>query len=80
MKDQLLLFRKALKINKIDPNYVQLIEKKERSYVDFILSSMSKYIDVVIPRGGKNLITKIGDELNYPFFIIQSYPKELPMN
>ena len=53
------LFRKALKINKIDPNYVQLIEKKERSYVDFILSSMSKYIDVVIPRGGKNLVAKV---------------------
>ena len=53
------LFRKALKINKIDPNYVQLIEKKERSYVDFILSSMSKYIDVIIPRGGKNLIAKV---------------------
>ena len=53
------LFRKALKINKIDPNYVQLIEKKERSYVDFILSSMSKYIDVIIPRGGKNLVAKV---------------------
>lgn len=53
------LFRKALKANKIDPNYVQLIEKKERNYVDFILSSMSKYIDVIIPRGGKSLVTKV---------------------
>ena len=53
------LFRKALKIKKINPNYVQLIEKKERSYVDFILSSMSKYIDVIIPRGGKNLVAKV---------------------
>ena len=54
-----LLFRKALKANKIDPNYVQLIEKKERNYVDFMLSSMSEYIDVIIPRGGKSLVTKV---------------------
>ena len=53
------LFRKALKINKIDPNYVQLIEKKERNYVNFMLSNMSKYIDVIIPRGGKGLVEKV---------------------
>ena len=53
------LFRKALKKNKIDANYVQLIEKKKRNYVNFMLSSMSKYIDVIIPRGGKNLVTKV---------------------
>ena len=53
------LFRKALKTNKIDPNYVQLIEKKERNYVNFMLSNMSKYIDVIIPRGGKSLVTKV---------------------
>jgi len=53
------LFKKALKINKIDPNYVQLIEKKERNYVNFMLSNMSKYIDIIIPRGGKSLVTKV---------------------
>ena len=53
------LFRKALKTNKIDPNYVQLIEKKERNYVNFMLSNMPKYIDVIIPRGGKSLVTKV---------------------
>ena len=53
------LFRKILKKNKIDPNYVQLIEKKERNYVDFMLSKMSQYIDVIIPRGGKGLVTKV---------------------
>ena len=53
------LFRKALKTNKIDPNYVQLIEKKERKYVDFMLSNMSSFIDVIIPRGGKRLVAKV---------------------
>ena len=53
------LFRKALKAYKIDPNYVQLIERKERKYVDFMLSNMSSFIDVIIPRGGKRLVAKV---------------------
>ena len=53
------LFRKALKINKIDPNYVQLIQKKKRDYVNFMLSKMTNYIDVIIPRGGKSLVAKV---------------------
>ena len=53
------LFRKALKAYKIDPNYVQLIEKKEKKYVDFMLSNMSSFIDVIIPRGGKRLVAKV---------------------
>ena len=53
------LFRKALKANKIDSNYVQLIKRRKKNYVNFMLSNMSKYIDIIIPRGGKNLVTKV---------------------
>jgi len=53
------LFRKALKKNKINLNYVQFIEQKNHKIVNFILSRMSKYIDVIIPRGGKNLVKKV---------------------
>ncbi len=53
------LFRKALKDCKIDQNYVQFIENKNRKLVDFILSKMKKYIDIIIPRGGKNLVKKV---------------------
>ena len=53
------LFRKALKKNRVNQNYVQLIEKRERKYVDFMLSHMSNYIDVIIPRGGKGLVSKV---------------------
>ena len=53
------LFRKALKKNKIDSNYVQLINKNGRNYVNFMLSNMSKYIDLIIPRGGKGLVAKV---------------------
>ena len=51
-------FRTCLAKHKIDKNFVQFIEKKDRKLVDFMLSKMSQYIDVVIPRGGKNLVKK----------------------
>ncbi len=53
------LFRKSLKKNKIDHNCLQFIENKNRKIVDFLLSKMSKYIDVIVPRGGKSLVAKV---------------------
>ena len=53
------LFRKALKKNKIDENCIQFIENTNRKIVDFILSKMGNYIDVVVPRGGKHLVEKV---------------------
>ena len=48
------LFRKALKKNKVNENYVQFISDKSRKIVDYLLSKMEGSIDVIIPRGGKN--------------------------
>tara|TARA_B100000686_G_C16478688_1_gene805934 strand:- start:101 stop:883 length:783 start_codon:yes stop_codon:yes gene_type:complete len=53
------LFKRALKKKKCDENCVQFIEKKNRYHVDYLLSSMKDYIDLVIPRGGKSLIKKV---------------------
>ncbi len=53
------LFKKALQKNKVNKNYVQFIESKNRKAVDFMLTKMVKYIDVVIPRGGKGLVKKV---------------------
>ena len=53
------LFRKALKKNKVDENFIQFIASKQRRLVDIMLSKMKKYIDVIIPRGGKNLVKKV---------------------
>ena len=53
------LFRKSLKKNKIDENFVQFINSKERKFVDIMLTSMKDYIDVIIPRGGKSLVKKV---------------------
>ena len=53
------LFRESLKKNNIDQNCIQFIQDKNRNIVNYILSNMSKYIDVVIPRGGKELVKKV---------------------
>jgi len=60
------LFRKALILNKVDPNYVQFINNPNRKFVDYMLSKMSNQIDVIIPRGGKNLVKKVQDISNVP--------------
>ena len=60
------LFRKSLEKNKINKNFVQFIENKNRKLVDYMLSKMSKYIDVIIPRGGKNLVKKVQDLSSVP--------------
>ena len=60
------LFRKALKKNKVDENFIQFIDSKQRRLVDIMLSKMKKYIDVIIPRGGKNLVKKVLDLSKVP--------------
>ncbi|MFL2883402.1 MAG: glutamate-5-semialdehyde dehydrogenase [Pelagibacteraceae bacterium] len=60
------LFRGALSKNGIDKNIVQFIERRERSIVDKLLSNMNNYIDVIVPRGGKNLIAKVQKFSNVP--------------
>ena len=53
------LFRDVLKKNNINKNCVQFIENKNRIIVDNLLSKMSAYIDVIVPRGGKGLVAKV---------------------
>jgi len=60
------LFRDALRKNNIDKNYVQIIKDKNRKSVDYMLSKMKNFIDVIIPRGGKNLVKKVQDLSSVP--------------
>ncbi len=60
------LFRQSLKKNKIDKNFVQFVDNKNRKLVDYMLSKMSNYIDVIIPRGGKNLVKKVRNLSSVP--------------
>ena len=53
------LFRESLKRNNIDKNCIQFIEDKNRNIVNYLLSNMSEYVDVIVPRGGKELVKKV---------------------
>ena len=53
------LFRKSLKKNSVSQNCVQFINKRSRKVVDHLLSKMSDYIDIIVPRGGKGLVNKV---------------------
>ena len=53
------LFRAVLQKNNINKNCVQFIENRDRKIVDNLLSKMSNYIDVIVPRGGKGLVAKV---------------------
>ena len=60
------LFRQALKKNKVNENYIQFVDSKDRKMVDMMLSKMKKYIDVIIPRGGKNLVKRVQEFSKVP--------------
>ena len=60
------LFRDSLKINNIDQNYVQIVKTKDRKSVDYLLSKMEKFVDIIIPRGGKNLVKKVQELSSVP--------------
>ncbi|MDB3964350.1 glutamate-5-semialdehyde dehydrogenase [Candidatus Pelagibacter sp.] len=60
------LFRLALKKNNVDENYIQFVDSKNRKMVDIMLSKMKKYIDVIIPRGGKNLVKRVQELSTVP--------------
>jgi glutamate-5-semialdehyde dehydrogenase len=61
-----ILFKKSLKRNKVDENFIQFVDSKERKHVDIMLSKMKAYIDVIIPRGGKNLVKKVQEFSKIP--------------
>ena len=60
------LFRKSLRENRVNENFIQFIDTKNRKIVDLMLSKMENYIDVIIPRGGKNLIKRVQKLSNIP--------------
>ena len=60
------LFRSSLKKNKINQDCIQLINDTDRKIVDLMLSKMSDYIDIIIPRGGKSLVKKVLDLSKVP--------------
>ena len=50
----------------IDTCAVQMVATKDRDAVGYLLSSMTEWIDVVVPRGGKSLIKRVQDDARVP--------------
>ena len=50
----------------LDPACVQMLPTTDRAAVGYLLSSMGEWLDVVVPRGGKNLIRRVQDEARVP--------------
>jgi glutamate-5-semialdehyde dehydrogenase len=45
---------------------IQLVPTTDRAAVGYMLSSMTEYIDVVVPRGGKSLVARVQQEARVP--------------
>jgi len=58
--------RAGLEATGLPPEAVQMVPTTDRAAVGFLLSSMAEWVDVVVPRGGKNLIKRVQDEARIP--------------
>jgi glutamate-5-semialdehyde dehydrogenase len=45
---------------------IQLVPTTDRAAVGFLLSSMTEYVDVIVPRGGKSLVARVQEEARVP--------------
>lgn len=59
------ILKKALEINTIDPNLIQVIPVTDRKAVNVLLA-MEEEIDLVIPRGGEGLIRFVVENSKIP--------------
>lgn len=55
----------GLKSSGISPDVIRLVETTDRAAVGAMIT-MPEYIDVIIPRGGKNLIKRISNDARVP--------------
>ena len=56
----------ALAENNIDPNTVQLVKDPDRKAVDLMLKGLDGNLDILVPRGGRNLVAKVKSDARIP--------------
>ena len=61
-------FSHALGAAGLDPAGVQLVPSTDRAAVGMMLGGLDGNIDVIVPRGGKNLVGRVQDEARVPVF------------
>ena len=59
---------KGLKDAEIDENAIQIIKTTDRKAVKQMLHGINQSIDVIVPRGGKNLVSMVEKEARVPVF------------
>ena len=57
---------RALAAHGLPEAAVQMVPTQDREAVGILLRDMSEYIDVVVPRGGKNLIARVQQDARVP--------------
>jgi glutamate-5-semialdehyde dehydrogenase len=50
----------------LPPASIQLVPTTDRAAVGYLLSSMTEFVDVVVPRGGKSLVARVQAEARVP--------------
>jgi glutamate-5-semialdehyde dehydrogenase len=56
----------GLKAAGLPPASIQLVPTTDRAAVGHLLSSMTEYVDVIVPRGGKSLVARVQAEARVP--------------
>src|SRR5690606_37629138 len=60
--------RTALAASGLPQDAIQLVPTQDRDAVGMMLAGLGGAIDVIIPRGGKNLVARVQDEARVPVF------------
>jgi glutamate-5-semialdehyde dehydrogenase len=56
----------ALETAQLPRSCIQLVPTTDRAAVGYMLAGMSEYLDVVVPRGGRSLVTRVQSEARVP--------------
>ena len=56
----------GMKVAKLPESAIQLVPTTDRAAVGYLLSEMTDYIDVIVPRGGKSLVARVQQEARVP--------------
>jgi len=56
----------ALETAGLPATAIQMVPTTDRAAVGYLLGSMTEYVDVVVPRGGKNLIARVQRDARVP--------------
>ena len=60
--------KNGLKTTSLDNNSIQFVPTKDREAVGLMLGGLNSNIDVIVPRGGKSLVSRVQNEAKVPVF------------